>query len=167
MFGPGAEKVKLEKQMWKMDSVMESGHRRLRLESFYGRYLAPHPTDANVIYGRKVFLDDLGIDVNWEPLRGGDGIRLKCNFDQFLRADSDSSRWREPVTVDSRSIQGVRSRFLWHVECLEEAPPPPPPAPLPPPPPPPTQLPPPPPPPSCCCLRLLHLVLTRKETAHV
>ncbi|CAL9093410.1 unnamed protein product, partial [Musa textilis] len=126
---------------WTMVITDIGDHRRLRLESFYGRYLTPHPTNASVIYGRKVFLDNFNADVNWEPLHGGDGVRLKCNFDQFLRADSDNSRWRESVTADSRLIKGVRSRFLWRVECLGEAPPPPPPAQLPPPPPP--------PPPSC------------------
>ncbi|CAL9093412.1 unnamed protein product [Musa textilis] len=94
---------------WTVVITNVDGQQRLRLKSFYGRYLAPHPTDASVIYGRKVFLDNLGLDVNWEPVREGIDVRLKCHFDQFLRADSDSLRWCESGTVPGRSEDSDRA----------------------------------------------------------
>ncbi|XP_065008971.1 uncharacterized protein LOC135639124 [Musa acuminata AAA Group] len=133
-----------------------SGQRRLRLRSFYGRYLAPHPTDDSIFFGRKVMLDDLGPGVNWEPLRENSDVRLRCVFNQFLRADSVNLTWREPVTVDYRSILGIRRRFLWRVEAIGVAP-----VPLPQSWRPPTQLPPPPPPPAAAACSIA--VLKRRE----
>ncbi|XP_065009057.1 uncharacterized protein LOC135639186 [Musa acuminata AAA Group] len=71
--------------------------RRLRLRSFYGRYLAAHRTETAFLNltGKKVFQEAplcFGPRVNWLPLRDGCRVRLKCVFDQFLRAKASVGR---------------------------------------------------------------------------
>ncbi|CAL9752621.1 unnamed protein product [Musa acuminata subsp. burmannicoides] len=98
--------------------------RRLRLKSFYGRYLAAHRTETAFLNltGKKVFQEAplcFGPRVNWLPLRDGCRVRLKCVFDQFLRANAGPPPRRNSVTVDTPSFPYTRYWILWDVELLE------------------------------------------------
>ncbi|RWW72264.1 hypothetical protein BHE74_00019934 [Ensete ventricosum] len=103
---------------------------RLRLKSFYGRYLAAHRTETAFLRltGNKVFQEEplcFGPRVNWMPLRDGRRVRLKCVFDKFLRANAGPPPWGNSVTVDTPSYPYTRYWILWDVEILETSAPPP------------------------------------------
>ncbi|URE00880.1 hypothetical protein MUK42_29504 [Musa troglodytarum] len=50
---------------WTIVITDVGGQRRFRLKSFYNCYLTPHPTDASIVFGRKVFW------VIWAPTSNG------------------------------------------------------------------------------------------------
>ncbi|RRT48512.1 hypothetical protein B296_00045888 [Ensete ventricosum] len=63
-----------------------------------------------------------GAAVEWQPLRDGFHVLLRCFFRVYLPANGGLPSWQSSVTVEKRLWWYSRDWLLWDVEVLETQP---------------------------------------------
>ncbi|CAJ1931655.1 unnamed protein product [Sphenostylis stenocarpa] len=109
---------------WTVEEITDGGTKKVRLRSYHGRYLTASEAPFLLgMTGKKVLQTELepGADFKheWEVIRDGFQVRLKCWSGRFLRANGGTPPWRNAVTVDEPHSSATKDWVLWDVETVE------------------------------------------------